>query len=722
MIKKRWILFFVLLVNLVIVSAQEQPTSDYGIEADKYGVCSNPYINFNFYGYFCSGEYTTTKDACCPIEAINPEDGIDLYNHPLYPSFPKNKVDCENNFFSYVSAAAAGCNAKGCCFDPYTGCYQEYKSVCSGIGGAEFKEGDCSGLNKCDAGCCCDFTNKLYYYNYPRGSCTFLGGTFHKDMSQVECNQECSTQCSDGVDNDGDGCIDLADVSCDGESSNDNEADDVCGNGECDCGESVANCQEDCTVISQCNDGEDNDIPPDGCKDYPEDIGCASTSDNDETDIGCNNNLKCDCGEDITACPNDCKIGECNDGVDNDNDGCVDFGQDLGCISNEDNDEEGGQCEPDTVEARCNIVTKAWDVISYNNYGIFTNCYWSGGVFGGDNSCFNDDNPQISFEGQGSVPSMYAPNCCGDDFLEFYSYMNVFRSDSSNLDSCDQPGGCTGNNYVDDACCLNFGYFECVYQGSCHTSEDIFNPGERVASVAKIDGSDPNSGYALCISTITHPYASWVDCDGTVSEVPMCSLCNQNSHLKSFYPTKAGEASVGEYNDLTTVECCQDDANEYYHECEQSDVPGVPKVAWACVSIDSACCNSMKRCVKNGKCYAGQPASLGFNGLPEYIYSGLNPGRNDDKAFCGDDVWIECDYINPVFGKSFCTKEVCGNRDGVLCGEADCGAGSTGEYIDKTTIGCCGDDAYEYYKCNVDNVCRCCNRASDTVDINGNCS
>jgi len=66
----------------------------------------------------------------------------------------------------------------------------------------------------------------------------------------------------------------------------------------------------------QCDDGLDND--GDGLIDYPADPGCSSTSDDDETD----------------PLPT-----ECNDGVDNDGDGLIDFGVDPGCASWEDDDE-----------------------------------------------------------------------------------------------------------------------------------------------------------------------------------------------------------------------------------------------------------------------------------------------------------------------------------------------------------------------------------------------
>ncbi len=76
-----------------------------------------------------------------------------------------------------------------------------------------------------------------------------------------------------------------------------------------------------CTVrsVRACSDGLDND--GDGLTDFPEDPGCSSAGDNDETDV------------------------ECSDGVDNDGDGDVDWPEDLEC-SGPDGTTEGGppQC------------------------------------------------------------------------------------------------------------------------------------------------------------------------------------------------------------------------------------------------------------------------------------------------------------------------------------------------------------------------------------------
>jgi hypothetical protein len=100
--------------------------------------------------------------------------------------------------------------------------------------------------------------------------------------------------CSDGRDNDGDTLVDMRDPGC--HSSEDNFE----GNPH-----------------PACNDGRDNDA--DGLADFPDDPGCDSLSDDDETGG--------------TACH------QCGDGFDNDGDGSIDHPADRGCSSSADNDE-----------------------------------------------------------------------------------------------------------------------------------------------------------------------------------------------------------------------------------------------------------------------------------------------------------------------------------------------------------------------------------------------
>ena len=94
------------------------------------------------------------------------------------------------------------------------------------------------------------------------------------------------------------------------------------------------------TTTSQCSDGRDND--GDGQIDYPADTGCYSREDNDETPgtstSRCVYYTQQSCDADII-----CKWvnnfgcgskGQCNDGVDNDNDGLIDYPKDTGCVDN----------------------------------------------------------------------------------------------------------------------------------------------------------------------------------------------------------------------------------------------------------------------------------------------------------------------------------------------------------------------------------------------------
>ena len=102
-------------------------------------------------------------------------------------------------------------------------------------------------------------------------------------------------QCSDGIDNDGDGLIDLGgDPGCTSPSDN-SEVDN----------------------LPQCSDGIDNDA--DGAIDFPADSGCDSATDNLESNHA---------------------NTQCTDGVDNDNDGFIDFPNDPGCFSELDNSEK----------------------------------------------------------------------------------------------------------------------------------------------------------------------------------------------------------------------------------------------------------------------------------------------------------------------------------------------------------------------------------------------
>ena len=106
-------------------------------------------------------------------------------------------------------------------------------------------------------------------------------------------------QCSDEIDNDGDGRIDHPnDPGCASPQDDD---------------------ETDGGTPPQCSDGRDND--GDGFIDYPYDPGCDHRNDNDERDRD---------------------APECSDRIDNDRDGASDFPLDSGCKSASDDDEAAG--------------------------------------------------------------------------------------------------------------------------------------------------------------------------------------------------------------------------------------------------------------------------------------------------------------------------------------------------------------------------------------------
>ena len=144
-------------------------------------------------------------------------------------------------------------------------------------------------------------------------------------------------QCNDGVDNDLDGYVDLADSSCvtpsdPRERQSEDAAIPACSNGMDDDGDGLIDFREDPGCVGPggsseidpmtppaCADQIDNDA--NGYTDYPDDPGCHTLGDPTE--------------ESPMLPP------ACLDGRDNDEDGWIDFPQDVGCESASDTDERG---------------------------------------------------------------------------------------------------------------------------------------------------------------------------------------------------------------------------------------------------------------------------------------------------------------------------------------------------------------------------------------------
>ena len=121
------------------------------------------------------------------------------------------------------------------------------------------------------------------------------------DLSGTPCTLSCcpGTECSDGIDNDGDELLDFP--------------------ADCGCAD-IYDSTEAPKPTTECNDGIDND--GDGLVDFPNDCGCSNSCDSTEAPNG---------------------VRQCNDGIDNDADGLIDLA-DTNCANVCDNLECGFVC------------------------------------------------------------------------------------------------------------------------------------------------------------------------------------------------------------------------------------------------------------------------------------------------------------------------------------------------------------------------------------------
>ncbi|PIR88206.1 MAG: hypothetical protein COU10_00395 [Candidatus Harrisonbacteria bacterium CG10_big_fil_rev_8_21_14_0_10_45_28] len=159
-------------------------------------------------------------------------------------------------------------------------------------------------------------------YNGATGSQVNTG--YNTATGQVAYNPACS----DGIDNDGDGKVDMNDPGCTSASDNSeynvvyacSDGVDNDGDGKVDMNDpgcTSASDNSEYNVVYACADGVDND--GDGKIDYPADPGCYGATDNNEYNAPA-------------------VVYACSDGVDNDGDGKIDM-NDPGCTSSSDNNE-----------------------------------------------------------------------------------------------------------------------------------------------------------------------------------------------------------------------------------------------------------------------------------------------------------------------------------------------------------------------------------------------
>ena len=189
----------------------------------------------------------------------------------------------------------------------------DVEEVCAGTPGYAGIEGDCDdtlsnvhpGSFRCVAGADIEFCTDEA--SWSADQCPGMGLCVPQPDGTGVClpgDQAELPQCSDGVDNDVDGQTDWSDPQC-------------------------SNPLDNTEAERACADGADND--DDGRRDYPDDPGCESSEDADETDA---------------ATP-----PACSNGLDDDNDGIVDYGGsagDLGCVAASDASEreaDGATCD-----------------------------------------------------------------------------------------------------------------------------------------------------------------------------------------------------------------------------------------------------------------------------------------------------------------------------------------------------------------------------------------
>ncbi|GEM_PF-3496823 len=251
-------------------------------------------------------------------------------------------------------------------------------------------------------------------------------GDGYIDLNDFSCSSSSDddetnpkSACQDGLDNDGDGLVDLADGGCNNTQDNsevgglvppqcndglDNDSDGLVDLADPGCSSASDNDETNVVILSQCSDGIDNDS--DGLTDLG-DPGCSSVSDNDETNV-------------LPPSPTN---PQCNDGIDNDNDGAVDYQNDFSCTDANDNDEENpkSQCQ-DGIDNDGDGKIDLADQDCINNQDNVEKRKSSSGGSGGSSSNDDDDdssnnNPIYIGSGSSSGQPSYLGQSSGNKIL-----------------------------------------------------------------------------------------------------------------------------------------------------------------------------------------------------------------------------------------------------------------------------------------------------------------
>jgi hypothetical protein len=359
--------------------------------------------------------------------------------------------------------------------------------------------------------------------------------------------------------------------------------------------------------------------------------------------------------------------------------------------SNSDSNSQQDQCYQSCyVDNYCSgnqpRITVRQDPDASATYCCAGNTWLSGG-----GCCGDDGGPTDTFCGsnsacEGGLPiydgdySSYACNCIegsGRWAVGGNTAQTTCCGDDANenyntqVKTSDAPALFSGSS---DACCTS--------SSSCVLSSTCYNSGSTEYAI-------PNKGY----------------CAGGIWQGGDDSSTACTAIVGSGYWWQGGET------DPTT--CCGDDLNEY----KNNPIEGI-NIFWS--DDDPACCTTKTDCTRNDGCYDVSNS-----------YSNLNPGSNDNIAYCEFNtpdsfggIWRDCDDSDSV-----CSN--CG-LDYLRSGQSS----GVGEYpLGIYLYDCCGDDVNEYTKtcinatnndqtgCNPSSSFQtvCCDESTDCVDKNGVC-
>ncbi len=302
----------------------------------------------------------------------------------------------------------------------------------------DFKDNDCDGLDDANDPDC-STTDGLCGDND--------GDLYATQPNPVTCNYECGNattgilNCLVGVDcNDASANVNPGKTEMCGDGINNDcnsSTSDVCpatcGNGVCAGGETCLTCSQDCGVCKECQDTIDND--GDGKIDYSVtpgvgDVGCTGATDNDETNCG---DSKCEGGETASSCSADCPSApQCSDGTDNDGDNKVDYPQDPGCTGLSDNNETDPQCTYSCGSKNCGNVT--------DTCGVSKSC-------GTCNSGYACDASQVC--------QSTCIDADGDSYMKYDAALCLTGKDCNDNNTAINPGATELCDNIDQDCDVN---------------------------------------------------------------------------------------------------------------------------------------------------------------------------------------------------------------------------------------------------------------------------